>query len=162
MTPSEDEAPAGPRDVESVMLASRAMVAVAARSLADVEDSVTLPQMRILALVDVLGSMTLGDVAAELGVHASNATRLADRLAAAGLLDRQPVSTDRRSLRLVLTRRGRRFMDRVTAHRRRSVEEILARIPDAERRHVAGAFGAFALAAREPRAGDATHLGWHG
>jgi len=162
MAHNEDEAPGGPDDVESVMLASRAMVALAARSLAEVDESVTLPQMRILALVDVLGSMTLSEVATELGVHASNATRLADRLAAAGLLERQPVSADRRSLRLVLTRRGHRFMDRVTAHRRRSIAQILARMPEDERRQVAALFTAFALAAREPRASDATQLGWHG
>lgn len=149
-----------PDEVESLMVASRALVAVAARSLAEVGDSVTLPQMRILILVDALGPLALGRVATELGVHPSNATRLADRLVTAELLDRRPVSDDRRSWQLVLTRRGQELIDRVTGHRRKALQEILSRMPGGDRELLASAFAAFAEAAGEPRGGAATTLGW--
>lgn len=143
------------------MVASRALVALAARSLAEVGDAVTLPQMRILILVDALGPLTLGRVAVELGVHPSNATRLADRLVSAGLLSRRAVSGDRRSLELVLTKRGQKLIDRVTSHRRQAIEDILSRLPNDQREQVASAFTAFADVAGEPPGGPATQLGWH-
>ena len=74
-------------DVDAVMLAARVLVAVVARSVAEVEAVVTLPQLRILMLVTTRGQINLGTVAEALGVHPSNASRACDRLVyGAGLL----------------------------------------------------------------------------
>ena len=61
--------------VSSVMRASRVLVSVVARSIAEVEDVVTLPQLRVLVMIASHGPQNLGSVAAALGVHPSNATR---------------------------------------------------------------------------------------
>ncbi|WP_354263237.1 MarR family transcriptional regulator [Arthrobacter sp. OAP107] len=45
------------------------------------------PQLRVLVLIHTRGPQNPGGVAAELGVHASNATRVCDRLVAAELLE---------------------------------------------------------------------------
>ena len=53
--------------VEAVLLASRVLVAVAAESLAEVADRVTLPQYRTLVVLATRGPMSLGALAEELG-----------------------------------------------------------------------------------------------
>ena len=71
-------------DVEATMLATRALVAISARSLAAVDDVVTTPQLRVLVMIASRGQLNLGAVARGLGVHPSNATRACDRLVGAG------------------------------------------------------------------------------
>ena len=131
------------------MAASRALVAVAARSLAPVEDVVSLMQWRALVVVSTHQRVALNEVATALGVHPSTATRLCDRLVASGLLLRQEDPNDRRYLSLTLTRKGQRLVDKVTATRRREIEEILGRIEGSSRRRVVLALQEFAGAAGE-------------
>src|SRR5919198_6154668 len=83
-------------DVDAVMLAARVLVGVSARSVALVEDDVTLPQLRLLVMVASRGPLNLAAVAAGLGVHPSNATRACDRLVTAGPLDPRDKPHDRR------------------------------------------------------------------
>src|SRR3954469_13313754 len=88
------------------MRASRVLVSVVALSIAEVEDVVTLPQLRVLVMIASHGPQNLGSGAATLGVHPSNATRLCERLVVAGLVDRADDPQDRRFLRLGGTRGG--------------------------------------------------------
>lgn len=76
-------------EVEAVMLAARMLVAVSAQSVAEVEDQVTLAQLRVLVMVASGAALNLGTVAKALGVHASNAKRVVDRLVTAGRLNRR-------------------------------------------------------------------------
>src|SRR5689334_23908448 len=85
-------------DVEATMLAARALVGISAQSLADVDDVVTPPQLRVLVMIASRGPSNLGAVARSLGVHPSNATRACDRLVTAELLDRRDDPADRRNL----------------------------------------------------------------
>ena len=83
-----------------MLAASRVLVGVAARSLAAVEDTVTLTQVRALVIIASRGPLHLTALAEDMGVHPSNATRACDRLVAAGLLDRRDNPADRRHLLL--------------------------------------------------------------
>ena len=66
---------------EAVLTASRALVAVAARSLATAAATeVTLPQYRALVVLAAQGPLRVGDLAEALGIHPSTTTRLCDRL----------------------------------------------------------------------------------
>jgi len=121
-------------DVEAVMLAARALVAVTARSVATVDDVVSLPQLRVLVMVASRGTLNLSAVAAGLGVHPSNATRTVDRLIAAGLLDRRDDPSDRRNLILELSPDGRGLVDRVMEDRRAAIAEIVQRMQAQHRR----------------------------
>ena len=56
------------------MDATRVLVAVVAQSVAEVEDTVTVPQLRVLVMLHGHGRLNLGAVAAGLGVHASTAS----------------------------------------------------------------------------------------
>src|SRR4051794_29967884 len=83
-------------DVEATMLAARALVGISAQSLAEVDDVVTPPQLRVLVMIASRGPLNLGAVARGLGVHPSNATRACDRLVAAGLGGRRRAPRHRR------------------------------------------------------------------
>ncbi len=52
----------------------------AARSIAQVDDAVTLPQYRALVASAARGPQRVTDLAEELGVHPSSVTRMCDRL----------------------------------------------------------------------------------
>ncbi|TQJ33561.1 MarR family transcriptional regulator [Arthrobacter sp. SLBN-122] len=151
--PMETSAGSGPvpealsREVEAVMAAADTLMRVVARSVAEVEDIVNTPQLRVLVLIHTHGPQNLGGVAAELGVHASNATRICDRLVAADLLQRREDPADRRYIRLELTREGRELVDTVLQHRRQAIAEVIARMPAGRRPALAAALEAFAAAA---------------
>jgi DNA-binding MarR family transcriptional regulator len=141
--------------VDAVLRASRALVAVAARSLAAVDHDVTLPQYRTLVVLASRGPQSPGELALALGVHASTVTRMCDRLVAKRLVSRATSATDRRGVELRLTPRGRRLVDSVTERRRGEIARITARVPASQRRALVRTLHAFGEAAGEP--GDA---GW--
>ena len=93
--------------VDTVLAASRALVAVAARSLAAAGDDVTLPQYRALVVLAVQGPRGTAELAAALAVNPSTATRMCDRLVRKGLVRRHRQAGDRRAVRIALTAAGR-------------------------------------------------------
>ncbi|WP_431198312.1 MarR family winged helix-turn-helix transcriptional regulator [Leifsonia xyli] len=133
--------------IEAALRAADFLMHVAARSVMEVDHIVTSPQLRVLVFIATRGPQNPGDVATELGVHPSNATRTSEKLVRAGLIERQEDPTDRRYVKLTLTKEGERLVERVIAHRRNAVAEVLAAMPDDEREAAARAFAAFATAA---------------
>lgn len=151
--PSADE-------IDALMDAARVLVGVSARSVVEVEDQVTLPQLRVLVMVGSRGPLNLGAVATGLGIHPSNATRACDRLVAAGLLDRRDDPADRRNLALDLTEAGHALVAKVVDHRRAAIADILARMPPDQRRALVPVLQSFAAAAGEIFETGAWTLGW--
>jgi DNA-binding MarR family transcriptional regulator len=142
---------------DALLIASRALVAVAARSLADVD--VTLPQFRALVILTGPKTATVGDLAEELGIHPSTATRLCDRLERKRLVRRRPgVSSDRRETTVSLTAPGRRVVGRVTDRRRRELATIAAAMSPEDRRDAIRGLASFARAAGELP--DVDPFGW--
>ena len=145
---------------EALLIASRALVAVAARSLADVND-ITLPQFRALVVLTRPTSVTVRDLAVALDSHPSTATRLCDRLVRKGLVRRRPgISPDRRETALGLTAKGRRLVERVTERRRRDLSAIASSMSVDDRRHAIRGLASFAIAAGELPGVD--RFGWAG
>jgi DNA-binding MarR family transcriptional regulator len=148
--------------VAAVLTASRVLVGVSARSLAQVEESVTLTQFRTLVVLDGHGPSRLNLLAERLDVTASTALRMVDRLISAGLVDRRENAHDRREVVIDLTTEGRRLVRKVTRKRRSEIERIVLGMPVARRRELVRALVAFAGAADEPAvvAEAASRLGW--
>jgi DNA-binding MarR family transcriptional regulator len=143
-------AAAAPEDVvDAVLQASRALVAVAARSIAEVDDTLTLPQYRTLVVLGSRGPRTVGALAEDLGVHSSTATRMCDRLVRRELVTRQPSPESRREVLVSLSPTGQRILRHVTAARRRAIAAIVANVPDQDRRAMVSALTAFGDAAGE-------------
>ena len=143
---------------EALLIASRALVGVAARSIAGV-DEVTLPQYRALVVLMRPSPVTVGDLAVVLDIHPSTATRLCDRLELKRLVRRRPgISTDRRVTPVSLTPKGRRLVESVTEHRRRDIAGIVASMSPEERHNVIRSLTAFAIIAGEVPGVD--RFGW--
>ncbi|GAA0913597.1 hypothetical protein GCM10009557_87270 [Virgisporangium ochraceum] len=145
--------------VEALLAASRALVGIAARSVADVDPDVTLPQYRALVVLASRGPQKVADIAAELGVAPSTGTRMCDRLIRKDLIRRHRVETDRRVVRLVLTTDGRRLVDRVMRRRRAALSAVVAATAEVWHPAVAPALRAFAEAAGDVPEQD-WWLGW--
>jgi DNA-binding MarR family transcriptional regulator len=135
--------------VDGVLRASRALVAVAARSIAQVDETVTLPQFRALVALAARGPQNVGALAEEMDVHPSTATRMCDRLVGKGLIDRELSSESRREVIVRLTPAGRRLLQRVTVARRRALSDVVAKVPEELRDAMVGALQAFSDAAGE-------------
>ncbi|MEV0223115.1 MarR family transcriptional regulator [Streptomyces sp. NPDC050704] len=153
----EHETPAGSMDdvdavTQAVLTASRLLVAVSARSLAEVEERVTLPQVRMLVVLSTRGATKLVTLADLLQVAPSTAMRMVDRLIAAGLADRQTNPDNRRETLLRLTDEGRLTVADVTARRRAEIATIVERLAPKQRAALIEALTAFNEAGGEPLA----------
>lgn len=142
---------------DAVLTASRLLIAVSARSIAAVDDSITLPQFRLLVLLHSRGPQKVTALAEALGVYPSSVTRAIDRLLATGLVDRQVNPESRREMQISLTRTGRRVVREVTGHRKREIAQIIERMPVTHRRGLVRALTAFSQAGGEPPASNSAY-----
>ncbi len=135
---------------DAVLLSSRALVAVASRSIAAVDESVTLPQFRALVVLDRADAgLNVGELAHELRIQPSTATRLCDRLVRRRLARRRVNRGNRREVNMMLTAAGRDLVAEVTRRRRREIASIMAKVPAAQRTAIIDALTAFREAAGE-------------
>lgn len=149
------------RVTDAVLTASRLLVAVSARSLNEVEDSLTLPQFRALVVLASRGPLRLTHLAEHLAVNPSTAMRMAERLAAAGMIDRSPNPENRRESIATLTDAGRQVVEQVTNRRREEITAIVERMPAEHLDRLVEALESFSEAGGEPSAGyDRIPLGW--
>lgn len=134
-------------EVDAILTSANALMGVAARSVIEVEDTVTTPQLRVLVFLASEGTQNLGAIAEELRVHPSNATRTCDKLLKAGLITRTEDPVDRRFVQLDLAPQGHQLVNGVLASRRAALAAIVDNIPSGSRRAVADSFALFAEAA---------------
>jgi DNA-binding MarR family transcriptional regulator len=137
---------------DALLTASRLLVAISARSIALVDDTITIPQFRTLVILSNEGPINLATLAGLLEVQPSTTGRMVDRLVGAGLVDRQAHPTSRRELVAALTPRGRDVVRKVTVNRRRQISAIVEKMPQRERRGLVRALAAFTAAGGEPAA----------
>ncbi|HZQ33656.1 MAG TPA: MarR family transcriptional regulator [Mycobacterium sp.] len=133
----------------ALLTASRLLMAISARSIASVDDSITIPQLRALVILANEGPVNLATLAGLLGVQPSTTGRMVDRLVSAGLIARRPHPRSRRELIAELTPRGRDVVNEVTRKRRREITVIVDRMPSLQRRGLVRALDAFAAAGGE-------------
>ena len=163
-TPSSggaDGAPGGTRDseggvrvdIEPLMTASRTLNAVVVRSLAAVDERVTVPQLRVLVILSDAGRSNLSGVAEHLGVNPSNASRTCDQLVKRALIDRVEDANDRRQVSLSLAPVGRELLSEVMHRRRALLEEMVGAMPSSAQSGLIRAVESFNVAAEQVRAG---------
>jgi DNA-binding MarR family transcriptional regulator len=116
-----------------------ALVGQTATQLSECAEQRGLSMVQASALLQIDGSMSMRELAARLGGHASGATGIADRLAARGLVQRHEDAGDRRVKRVGLTPAGaaartqlaacmesvRTPFDRLSAAGRRQLHDLL-------------------------------------
>ena len=154
-------------EVEALMRASKVVSAAIAHSLAVADAKVTLPQLRVLVMVQDSGPLNMSAVATGLGVNASNASRTCDRLVRGGLLDRREDPGDRRNVVLTLTSSGRRLVSSMLRQREAIFAQVVERMAPEGRSQLTLGLTAFSDAARKMSAeggglsdGEGHLLGW--
>lgn len=130
-------------DIEPLMAASRTINAVIVKSLASVDGALSVPQLRVMVILTRTSRASLSEVARDLGVNPSNASRTCDQLVKRGLVDRQDDPGDRRRLLLSLSAAGRSLVDRVMEQRRELLEVIVAAMPGTDQRALMSALDSF-------------------
>jgi len=135
--------------VEAIMGASRVLVAVAARSLAEVGEDVTLSQYRALVVLASRGPQRVASLADALAVTPPTATRMSDRLVRKGLVRRRTSREDRRQVLVSLTPTGRELVAEVTRRRRMEIARVVDQIPAGDQAAMIDAFSTLAGAAGE-------------
>ena len=134
---------------EAFLTASRVLVGLAVQSLAAAPVDVTLAQHRVLVLLASRGEQQIGEIATELRVNPSNATRHCDRLQKLGLITRRRSVADGRVVQVALTDAGRKVVAAVSDARREEISRVLEEMPADQRSAVLAALESFAAAAHE-------------
>ncbi len=112
----------------AVDAAAVALLAAVVRPVEAVQARVSATQLRALRVVAEHGSLNLGGLADVLGVIPSSASRLCDRLVAAGLLRRELSEHNRREVTLTLQPAGRALLARLQAARQAELAAVLVRM----------------------------------
>ncbi|HEY3942055.1 MAG TPA: MarR family transcriptional regulator [Acidimicrobiales bacterium] len=142
-----------------MLTASRVFVALAARSLAEAGEEVTLTQYRSLVVLASRGPQGVNALAEAVAVTPPTASRLVERLVRKGLVRRRADRHDRRQVRITLTEAGRHLVDLVTERRRQEIAALLTSIPaEVQRSMVAGLQGLAEAAGEVPEQDWST--GW--
>lgn len=147
------------RAADAVLLLSRALVGVAAESVAATEAHITLRQYRALVVLASHGPQNVGALAEALDIHPTTLTRMCDRLVAHGWIERAPSPRSRREVTLALSDYGRSLVRRETERRRRAIRRIVDRLDPATQRVAADVVGALVAAAGQG-SDQAWRLGW--
>nr|MDT0658411.1 MarR family transcriptional regulator [Micromonospora sp. DSM 115978] len=105
-------------------------------------------QLRALLVIEEFDGINLRRLAKTLGMLLSSASRLCDRLVAAGVVEREPGRVDRREISLHLTPAGQKILDEFRQDRLERLTEVLADMSPGARRALLRGLTAFNAAAR--------------
>ncbi len=121
-------------------------------TLTEVAEEISVPQLRVLVLLNSRGPMNLRTIAAHLDVNPSKASRTCEQLVVSGKVARREDKDDRRNINLSLTSDGDEFVGRLMDSRRRLIDRVIARMNPTDRSELARALEAFSEAvAAAPR-----------
>jgi DNA-binding MarR family transcriptional regulator len=140
----------GTGQADSILDASRALLGVVALSVAPALEELTLTQYRVLVILWSQGPVRTGALAEQTGVHQSTFSRTADRMEAAGWIERMPSRTSRREIMVRISARGNDLVESVMDRRRREVQRILRRADPEQRAAIQAGLETFARLAGEP------------
>lgn len=137
---------------EDVMVSAQDLVLLWDRAEDGVTPRIPPLQVRVLTVLRRQGSMNLTQLSRAVGAIPSSASRLCDRLEAAGLVERQVSAGSRREITLRLSAEGRRRLDAFAQIRRDDFEGVLDQMSGPARRALLKGLAAFSEAAARPRA----------
>jgi DNA-binding MarR family transcriptional regulator len=110
-------------------------------------------QLRVLFVVEQHGAINLSGLANELGALLSSASRLCDRLEAAGLIVRESGQQSRREIAIRLSPDGEALLERVRQERQEQILKVLAQMPAGARQALLTGLREFSAVADRHRRG---------
>jgi DNA-binding MarR family transcriptional regulator len=126
----EHHGPDGPASMRAAAVDDAAQALLAAWDSAREQATPRLsgPQLNALLVVERAEGINLRGLATQLKMILSSASRLCDRLVAAGLVERVPGRSDRREIALFLTPSARQVLDHLRTTRRTMLATVLDRM----------------------------------
>ncbi len=128
--------------------ATRGLLAVNVMALEHFEKRIGLSSLRALQSLGRIGPCLVSELAQDLQVAVSTASRLADRLAESGLITRGVSPQNRRATRLDLTDDGQAVLADLVAHRVALFRDVTATVGRGERTDLLRGAAAFTAAYR--------------
>jgi DNA-binding MarR family transcriptional regulator len=138
---------AAQRAAAEVEAAAEALVGIWAHVAESLDVRVSPTQLRALTAVGRYGELNLSQLAEALGALPSSASRLCDRLEAAGLLTRDTGRASRRAVSLRLTQEGEALLEQARTSRQEQIALVLGAMSPADRADLAQGLAAFQRAA---------------
>jgi DNA-binding MarR family transcriptional regulator len=138
------------RAAAEVEAAAEALVGIWAHVAENLDVRISPTQLRALTAVGRYGELNLSQLAEALGALPSSASRLCDRLEAAGLLTRDTGRESRRAVSLRLTGDGEALLEQARRNRREQIAQVLEAMPPSARAQLAEGLAAFQRAAEPP------------
>ena len=128
----------GPLDPDRALAATvddsaATLLAVWEAAREQVTPRVSGPQLSALLVVERAEGINLRGLAGQLKMILSSASRLCDRLVAAGMVERVPGRLDRREIALFLTPSSRQLLHELRSIRQTMLASVLERMPPAGR-----------------------------
>ncbi|WP_171064079.1 MarR family winged helix-turn-helix transcriptional regulator [Actinomadura soli] len=142
-------------NADVVTAAERALGAVVVlwnRAGRDLEVSLSPIQLQTIEIIARHGEVNLRGLASELDAIPSSASRLCDRMEAAGLVIREGALADRREVVLRLTEEGQALFAELSERRKSVVAEALAGMTSASQRCLIDALTEFGRLCEQPDA----------
>jgi DNA-binding MarR family transcriptional regulator len=146
---SPAQSPPADAVTDAVLTASRLLVGVSARSIAAIDESLTIPQFRMLVVLYTLGPTNPSAVAEIVHVNPPNATRMVRRLISANMVKWCVGPMVRPEAVLELTETGEQAVAAVTMQQHRHIADIVERMPERHRTYLVDALEAFNVAGGE-------------
>jgi DNA-binding MarR family transcriptional regulator len=147
---AENHGPEGPEAnlAAAVDVAAAPLLSVWDAARERVTAQLSISQLRALMVIAEHDGINLRRLAATLGMLLSSASRLCDRLVAAGMLEREPGRSDRREISLHLTEVGRDLLDELREDRRERLAAVLATMTSGGRQALLRGLWEFEAASR--------------
>ena len=130
-----------------VEAAAEALVGIWSHVADSLDVRISPTQLRALTAVGRFGELNLSQLAEVLGALPSSASRLCDRLEAAGLLTRDTGRASRRAVSLHLTADGDALLEQARQRRQEQIAQVLDVMPAAGRAELTAGLAAFQRAA---------------
>ncbi len=93
-------------------------------------------QKRVLIVLNGTGTITQGALTKRLGIQPGSASEVIAKLESAGLIDRRPSETDRRTADITLTDSGKKLAAQALEQRKRRHEEMFSCLTEDEKRQL--------------------------
>ncbi|GAA4836841.1 hypothetical protein GCM10023201_27210 [Actinomycetospora corticicola] len=138
-------------DAAELEVVLRPLLDTALGAAEELEDRVAPAHLRALQVLGTTGPAQVSTLAEATGMLPSTASRLSDRLAAAGLVERAPSPTNRRATLLTLTRAGHDVLAELADLRVRRLQRVLSTMDPADRDALLRGMRAYAAAAEHER-----------
>jgi DNA-binding MarR family transcriptional regulator len=120
-------------DVAAVDTAVESLLALYAAARDEAQVRLSSPQLQAMLVIERDEGLNLRALAGSMDMILSSASRLCDRLAAAGLVERVASQIDRREVSLILTPSGQAALHDLREDRRARLESVLNRMAPAGR-----------------------------